>query len=280
MINVAVTGANGYIGSHVIKVLQKSPEVGNVTAIDFRSDYIDDGVRFLKADILAEADAADLYSRLGCPDAVIHLAWQDSFNHAAPSHLNNLGAHYVFLKNLIDAGCPSVSVMGTMHEVGYWEGEVTADTPCSPLSLYGIAKNALRQALLTYCEDKDVSIKWLRAFYLIGDDAHNKSIFAKILKMASEGQKTFPFTDGKNKYDFEDINILAKQIAKASIQNDINGIINCCSGVPVALKDKVEEFIKQHGLSITPEYGMFPVRKYDSPAIWGNADLINKIMSM
>lgn len=279
MINVAVTGANGYIGSHVIKALQVLPEVGTVTAVDFKNDNVDAQARFLSVNILAEAGSADLYDKLGRPDVVIHLAWQDGFNHAALSHLNNLGTHYAFLKNLIDAGCSAVSVMGTMHEVGYWEGEVTADTPCNPLSLYGVAKNALRQALLAYCADKSVSVKWLRAFYIIGDDAHNKSIFAKILKMADEGHRTFPFTDGKNKYDFEDINVLAEQIAKASVQHDVDGIINCCSGVPISLKDKVEEFIKQHGLSITPEYGMFPVRKYDSPAIWGNACLINKIMS-
>ncbi len=279
MINVAVTGANGYIGSHVIKALQVLPEVGTVTAVDFKNDNVDAQAKFLSINILAEAGSADLYDKLGRPDVVIHLAWQDGFNHAALSHLNNLGAHYAFLKNLIDAGCPAVSVMGTMHEVGYWEGEVTADTPCNPLSLYGIAKNALRQALLAYCADKSVSVKWLRAFYITGDDAHNKSIFAKILKMAAEGQRTFPFTDGKNKYDFEDINVLAEQIAKASVQNDVDGIINCCSGVPVSLKDRVEEFIEQHGLSITPEYGVFPARKYDSPAIWGNVCLINKIMS-
>ena len=103
--------------------------------------------------------------------------------------------------------------MGTMHEIGYYEGEVNSTTPCSPLSMYGIAKNALRQAIMTYCEDKDVSLKWLRAYYITGDDKNNKSIFARILQMAQEGQKTFPFTSGVNKYDFIDVAKLAQYIA-------------------------------------------------------------------
>ena len=71
--------------------------------------------------------------------------------------------------------------MGSMHEIGYHVGEVNNDTHCNPMSLYGIAKNALRQAVLTYVDGKDVSVKWLRAFYITGDDVHNNSIFAKIL---------------------------------------------------------------------------------------------------
>ena len=96
--------------------------------------------------------------------------------------------------------------------------------------------------------------------------------------MAEEGQKTFPFTSGVNQYDFIDVDLLAKYIATASMQNEISGIINVCSGKPVALKDKVESFIKEKGLDIRPEYGVFPTRKYDSPAVRGNAELINKIM--
>ena len=67
--------------------------------------------------------------------------------------------------------------MGTVHEIGYYEGDVNANTPCNPLSMYGIAKNALRQAMLMYCEDKNVSLKWLRAYYITGDDQNNKSIY-------------------------------------------------------------------------------------------------------
>ena len=278
MRNIVVTGANGYIGHHVISNLCEMCPQDKIIAVDFRNDKLDERTKFLDVNILAEADNEQLYEKLHKPDICIHLAWQDGFNHKSDAHLANLASHFHFLRNLIEHGCKSISVMGTMHEVGYWEGEINANTPCNPLSMYGIAKNALRQALLTYCEDKEVSIKWLRAYYITGDDKHNKSIFAKILQMAEEGQKTFPFTSGVNQYDFIDIEILAKYIATASIQNEIAGIINVCSGKPVALKDKVEAFIEEKGLDIRPEYGVFPTRKYDSPAIWGNADLINKIM--
>ncbi len=275
--NILITGAGGYIGCHVVdSAIHKQYHV-SCSDINFSTKFND--VTYYKKDILSDSLNPDLYTNLGSPDIIIHLAWQNGFNHSAVSHLEQLPKHFNFLKNMIDSGCKSISVIGSMHEVGYFEGEVDSNTPCNPLSLYGIAKNTLRQALTIYCAPKNVSLKWLRAFYVTGDDYNNKSIFSKILRMAEDGQKTFPFTSGINKYDFLDIDTLSDYILTASVQNKISGIINVCSGKPVALKDKVDEFIKLNKLDIKPEYGAFKEREYDSPAIWGNTDLINKIMN-
>lgn len=270
---VAVTGANGYIGSHVVNELLKRGHT--VIATDMADNNINKQATVVLANIF---ETSDVFQLLGCPDAVIHMAWRNGFNHNNDSHIIDLPKHWAFTKQIIDASCKSLTVMGTMHEVGYHVGEINENTPCNPMSLYGISKNSLRQMLLTYSAGKDISLKWLRAFYVTGDDTKNKSIFAKILEMAAAGQKTFPFTTGENQYDFTDINTLSQYIAAAATQNNTSGIINVCSGNPIALKDKVEEFIKNNKLDIRPEYGAFPSRKYDSPCTYGNTDKINKIM--
>ena len=276
---VLVTGANGYIGHHVTEELSQNKDL-QVIAIDFNKNNIPENVKYLNIDILNEATSKDLYQDLDCPDKVVHLAWQDGFNHYAQSHVNNLINHFYFLKNMIDSGVKSLTVMGTAHEIGYHEGRITAETPCNPLSYYGIAKNTLRQLLFAYAKDKDVKIKWLRAYYITGDDKNNHSVFTKLLEADEKGQVEFPFVKGTNQFDFIDINDLAKMIAKAAMQDEITGIINVCSGEPTSLKDKAEEFIKEHNLKIKLKCGVFPARKYDSPVIYGDATLINKIMEM
>ncbi len=277
MHKLLITGAGGYIGRHVVLSATQLKDV-EVSVVDLKPSAFPNDIKVYPIDILKESSADDLYEKLGKPDTIIHLAWQDGFNHNALSHLRNLSLHYDFLCNMIDHGCSSVSIMGSMHEIGYHEGQIDADTACNPMSLYGIAKNALRQAVMAYCMQKNVSLKWLRAFYVTGDDKNNRSIFAKILEMAAAGKTSFPFTDGKNKYDFLDVDVLARQIVSASVQQDVSGIINVCSGEAISLKDKVEQFIAINKLNIKPEFGAFPSRPYDSPEIYGNADLIRQIL--
>ena len=171
-------------------------------------------------------------------------------------------------------------VMGSMHEVGYWEGAIDEYTPTNPKSLYGIAKNSLRQICLELVNGKkDVCMQWIRGFYILGDDLKNNSIFSKIMKADMEGKKTFPFTSGKNKYDFIKVNDLARQIVAVTEQTEIEGVINCCTGKPHSLAEEVENFIHEHNLKIKLEYGAYPDRPYDSPGIWGDPEKINRILS-
>lgn len=269
---VVVTGASGYIGRHVVDALIKMHH--EVIAVDMINKGINTDATFLSLDIFSD----DIYNKLGRPDACIHMAWKDGFNHASDAHMGMLSKHYAFIKNMIDGGVKYLSVMGTMHEIGYYEGCVDENTSTNPLSMYGIAKNALREASLLLAEKSDTSLMWLRAYYILGDDSNNNSIFSKITQMEHEGKESFPFVSGKNKYDFINVDELAKQIATASTQSEITGIINCCSGKPVSLADKVNEFIEKNHYSIRPDYGKFPERPYDSPAIWGDNTKINKIM--
>ena len=276
--NILVTGANGYIGRNVINYLIENNM--NVIATDISLNNVKNNEKIKKIETNIFKNTEYFLSNLKNIDTCIHLAWRNGFIHNSITHLEDISLHYKFLKSLYEFGINNINVIGTMHEIGYWEGEVNNDTVTNPISLYGIAKNSLRQSLKVL-SDKDTSllIKWLRVFYIQGDDKNNNSIFSKILQKEEEGALTFPFTTGTNKYDFINIKTLAEMISKSSLQTKITGIINCCSGKPVSLKEKVESFLKENNLKIKLEYGVYPDREYDSPAIWGNNDIISKIIN-
>lgn len=220
----------------------------------------------------------DIFQKMGEPDICIHMAWKDGFIHNSKAQMENLSDHIIFLNNMIDGGCKNIAVMGSMHEVGYWEGRIDENTPCNPLSQYGIAKNALRQSLLTYAKDKNVNIYWLRGYYILGDDYKNNSIFTKLLQAEADGKEEFPFTSGKNQYDFMTVRELAMQIAEACLQDQYTGIINVCSGSPMSLGERVEQFISDNHLKIKLKYGAYPDRPYDSPIVYGDDTIIRKIL--
>lgn len=271
---VLVTGAGGYIGRHVVTALCESG--ADVTAVDFRADGIDSRAQCMAYDIFN--GSPDIYRDLGSPDACLHMAWKDGFVHNSDAHMGLLSKHYDFIRDMIQGGLRQLAVMGTMHEIGYHEGAIDENTPCNPISMYGIAKDSLRRSTFLLVKNKDVCLQWLRAYYIYGDDKRSNSVFGKIVAAEEDGKKTFPFTTGKNMYDFITVDQLAEQIAACVMQTAVDGIINCCTGQPMTLAEKVESFIKEHNYSIRLEYGAFPDRPYDSPGVWGDAAKIQKIM--
>ena len=273
--HVLVTGAGGYIGRHVVCALC---DMGaDVTTVSMENEGIDLRAKNLTRDIFAPTE--NIFKEMGSPDVCVHLAWRDGFVHDSNAHMANLSSHYTFIEQMIRGGLKQLAVMGTMHEVGYFEGAINENTPCNPTSMYGIAKDALRRSTTILAQKNNVCLQWLRAFYIYGDDEKNHSIFTKIFEAEKEGNAFFPLNSGLNKYDFIEINCLAEQIASAVLQDEIAGVINCCTGVPIALGEKVEQFISEKGYSIRPQYGMFPDRPYDSPGVWGDPTKINLICS-
>lgn len=270
---ILVTGANGYLGQGIVRKLL---DLGHdVVATDLETQNVDDRAEVVTTDLFSEIDPWEAF---GNPDILVHLAWKDGFVHYADSHICELPNHYNFLKKLIVSGISKICVMGSMHEIGFYEGCIRNDTPCHPLSLYGISKNALRNCVEILTKDTTTKWQWLRGYYIVGNSEYGSSIFSKITAAAKEGKKEFPFTLGQNQFDFIDYDIFCEEVCAAVCQDDLNGIINICSGYPEKLSNRVERFILENGYDIKLEYGAFPDRPYDSKAVWGDSTKIEYIM--
>lgn len=271
---ILVTGANGFMGHGVIKELSES---GNTLIAsdftDFTYDY--KNVTSMAGNLF---EINNPYTYFGEPNVLVHLAWRDGFKHGSENHIFDLPKHYEFLKQMVGSGIEKLVVFGSMHEVGFHEGSINENTPCNPLSLYGIAKNALRQMTELLVKNTETKLQWVRGFYIVDNTVKGCSIFSKIMQAAADGKTTFPFTSGINQFDFLDYGIFCKQVASIVLNNTDFGIINACCGKPESLASRVERFIKENNLNIKLEYGAFPDRPYDSLAIWGDNSKIERIM--
>lgn len=272
-LKILVTGANGYLGQGIVRSILNNGHC--VVATDFNTQFVDERAERIACNLF-EVD--NPYSFFGEPDVLLHLAWRDGFVHYSSAHIEDLPKHYAFIKKMVDGGIQQVAVMGSMHEIGFFEGSINESTPCHPTTPYGIAKNALRDLTQMLCKQKNIVFQWLRGYYIVGNSKFGSSIFSKITAAVDEGKTEFPFTLGQNQYDFIDYPDFCAQVAAVVGQKNEQGIINICSGKPEKLADRVERFIKENDYRIKLQYGAFPDGPYDSKAIWGNDTKIRKIM--
>ncbi|SFJ55389.1 dTDP-6-deoxy-L-talose 4-dehydrogenase (NAD+) [Phyllobacterium sp. CL33Tsu] len=271
-----VTGGCGYVGQHVVSALISRGHEVVVASRTVSGGAV--GAEYLQLDILN--DNRNLYEISGKPDVLIRLAWEDGFNHASSKHLSNLPQHVTFLRRMLEAGLKHIVGVGTMHEVGYHIGPVDEATPTFPLHAYGIAKNYLRSVQTLMCKEFGAVDQWIRCYYIYGDDMLNNSIFTKLLRAEAEGKTEFPLNTGELLYDFIHVNELGLQVADVSEQASVIGIVNCCSGEPVTLKTMVLRFIEENHLHIKPVWGAFPMRPYDSRALWGDPAKIQRVREL
>ena len=270
---ILVTGANGYLGQGIVKAILDRGN--NVIATDFKINHVDHRAKLLACDLFSIKNPYEFFDK---PEILLHLAWRDGFVHYSDAHITDLPKHYKFIKSLAESGIQRIVVMGSMHEIGFFEGSIKEDTPCNPVTPYGISKNALRELTEILCQQKNITLQWLRGFYIVGNSKYGSSIFSKITTAVEEGKHTFPFTQGLNQFDFLDYIQFCRQTAAAVCQDKVNGIINICFGRPEKLSDRVERFIKDNNYNIKLQYGAFEDRPYDSKAVWGDDSKIKVIL--
>ena len=270
---ILVTGANGYLGQGIVKHIL---DLGHaVVATGRKLNRVDDRAEKVPCDLFSVEDP---YIYFGQPDIVLHLAWRDGFVHYSDAHIDDLPKHYAFIRKFAESDVKMIAGMGSMHEIGFFEGSIKEDTPCNPITPYGISKNALRELTAMLCKQKNKEFMWLRGYYIVGNSQYGSSIFSKITAAEAEGKEEFPFTLGQNQFDFIDYEDFCEQVARAVEQKEVLGIINICSGHPEKLADRVERFIKENSYKINLKYGAFPDRPYDYKAVWGDGKKIERIM--
>jgi dTDP-6-deoxy-L-talose 4-dehydrogenase (NAD+) len=148
-------------------------------------------------------------------------------------------------------------------------GPLEDDAETDPILPYSIAKDAVRRWLASVSKRREVSWKWLRIFYSYGEGQAKTSLIEQFQQAVLSGARTFPMSGGEQLRDYQPVSDLAQQIALASLQTDIQGPINCCSGSPTSVRRLVEQFRGQLSTEIELELGRYPYPDYEPMAYWG-----------
>jgi dTDP-6-deoxy-L-talose 4-dehydrogenase (NAD+) len=273
---VAVTGAGGFIGRHVLAELSKlDVEVLAVSRDATRFSDLDTATRIVEMDIARPA--AHCFEQMGCPDVLIHLAWDGLPNYKSLHHFETeLPTQYEFLKVMLEGGLPSLLVTGTCFEYGMQSGPLSADMPAKPNNPYGYAKDALRKHLEFLKSANPFNLTWARLFYMYGEGQPKTSLYPKLKEAVLRGDKVFNMSGGEQLRDYLPVDEIAHQIVQLALaQRDI-GAVNICSGKPISVRRLVEQWLRENNWEIELNLGYYPYPDYEPMAFWGDSTLTQR----
>jgi dTDP-6-deoxy-L-talose 4-dehydrogenase (NAD+) len=215
---------------------------------------------------------ADAFDRLGRPDVLIHLAWGGLPHYRSLHHFETeLPAHYAFIKQLAAAGLQRCVVTGTCFEYGRQTGSLGEDLETRPDNPYGFAKDTLRRQLEFLRAQSPFTLTWARLFYLYGDGQSPASLLPQLRQAVARGDRRFRMSGGEQLRDYLPVAAVARALLMLSLAPGEHGIVNVCSGEPIAVRTLVEQWIAEHGWPIEPELGAYPYPDYEPMAFWGDA---------
>ena len=276
-----VTGSTGGLGQLVIKELLKNGYEVVATARSIhkieKSDFMHK-ITFIPYDIYT-CDNIDLYTYFGKPDSLIHLAWEklDDYNHG--DHLTSiLESHKSFIFNLISNGLKDFNGIGTCYEYGLIEGQLEENMPVVPVLPYSIAKNDLRKYVESLHSKFKFTQKWIRIFYAFGETQGRKNLYTYLMNSVTNNEKIFNMSGGEQVRDFLTPLEISDRIVQISSQTKISGIINCCSGKPVKLKDFISNFLEKNNYKISLNFGYYSYLNYEPMEYWGAVNKLSTIL--
>lgn len=267
---VAVTGASGFVGRHVLMELEKRgiQTVATSTAAGERANTPAGSARWLVLDL--QHPPQNALAALGHPDVVIHLAWAGLPHYQSLHHMETeLPAQYRFIRQLVGDGLQSLVTVGTCFEYGFQYGPLAANVQTRPNNAYGLAKDTLHRQLQLLKTQHPYSLTWARLFYMYGEGQPETSLLPLLKKAVAEGQAVFNMSQGEQLRDYLPVTEVAQRLVDLAIDPQDRGAVNVCSGAPISVRRLVENWIKENDWQIELNLGHFPYPDYEPMAFWG-----------
>jgi dTDP-6-deoxy-L-talose 4-dehydrogenase (NAD+) len=274
---VAVTGATGFIGQHVLVELE-TRAVESIALVRPFSKKTLGLIRCRVVQFDLHTAPPNAYELMGYPDVLIHLAWSGLPNYKSLNHFEQeLPAQYRLLKKLIESGLQTLVVAGTCFEYGLQSGSLSEGLPMRPSTPYGFAKNTLRCQLEYLKATHPFQLAWARLFYLYGEGQIETSLFSQLKNAVERGDQFFNMSGGEQLRDFLPVTTIASHLVTLALAKKDIGVVNVCSGIPISVRKLVEGWIKDNGWSIKLNLEQFPYPDYEPMAFWGDPQKLSSL---
>lgn len=267
-----VTGAAGFIGSHLCRAILTQYPGSTVVGIDNINAYYDPKIKlrrirelsknkgfiFYKTSILEWDIIRDIASRHK-PAILIHTAAEVGVRNGEAHPLEYFSTNVMGTLNVLEATAPfiqhaivfsSSSVYGSTRRLPFQESEPLL--PSTPLSTYGASKLTMEIATQSFFKRTGVPITIVRPFSIYGPDGRPDMLPMKLLMSAYKNSGISLYAPDKTWRDWTYIDDCVEDIlALLKIPRGMR-IINIGSGKPIRLDRTIktaQSIIQKYGYS-------------------------------
>ncbi len=271
--NILITGAKGFIGSHLGNYLVDKGMT--VFGIDNDSHPSKHTTRFSVS--IAEAKEADVKGY----DAIVHLAAHINVDESLIKPFeyfeNNVQQTIQLLEKIRLDNPTCLCIFASSAEV-YGSAQyipMTEDHPLVPQSPYAETKRVCEQYCEMYRELYGLRIKVIRNFNAFGDFQHDGvygGVISKFKRLAKEGKYLPVYGTGEQVRDYVHISYLIECYFQALTRKDFPNLIHIGSGTSVKIIDIARIISKRFDVAIQhepPRLGEIAVLQADTSHLVG-----------
>lgn len=263
---VVVTGANGFIGAHLVATLEK--EAAEVFAFIRR---LSDPTRLVKLNTRAKRITVDLLDYKAAeneltaiqPNFVFHTAVSRDYDHWQQALDMNSSATLNLLHASLSPSLEKFVHCGSSLEYGNIKAPYKESDTIQPNSLFGASKAAGTLQLQQLALTKKFPVVILRLFHVYGIlDSEHRLVPTAIKSFLSNNPVTL--TEPGYRHDFVYVDDVVKACLMAALKENVSGqIFNIASGKPVTNEDVIAMICGIIGKPTEVKIGAFSPREWD-----------------
>lgn len=281
MSGVLVTGAAGFIGSHLVdRLLSEGREVVGVDAFtgyysrrrkerNLESAAGKDGFRLVEGDLLG----LDLDELLRGVDGVVHLAGEPGVRRSWGGALQKyLERNVVSTERLLEAAwkndTPRFVYASSSSIYGSDPGHpVDEEHPKRPTSPYGLSKLAAEELIQLYIRERGVPGTILRYFTVYGPRQRPEMAVSRFIFAALRGRPVDVFGDGEQARDMTYVSDAVE--ATVAALDAPPGVYNVGGGTRATVNAMLDAVGRVAGSPVEPRYG--PAAQGDVRSTWADS---------